>query len=171
MISVKLGSAFSATRCTISCVVFSMRPSTPMSVITLIAKHGKKVMGITEPVRRAFAGYAWPGNVRELRNMLESMVLLDLDGVLGPDDLPEDSGLLPNEPHAPPGNTYHTIDGADGLVGRSLADVERYYTEKALAIAEGNREVAAKMLNVGERTLYRNLQKWKKDDEERTTGG
>ena len=137
----------------------------------LIAKHGKKVTGITEPVRRAFAGYAWPGNVRELRNMLESMVLLDLDGVLGPDDLPEDSGLLPNEPHAPPSNTYHTIDGADGLIGRSLADVERYYTEKALAIAEGNREVAAKMLNVGERTLYRNLQKWKKDDEERTATG
>src|SRR5439155_19084167 len=31
-------------------------------------RHGKKVMGMTEQLRRVFANYQWPGNVRHLRN-------------------------------------------------------------------------------------------------------
>ena len=34
--------------------------------------------------------YAWPGNVRELQNTIESMVVIDADGVLDVDDLTED---------------------------------------------------------------------------------
>ena len=34
--------------------------------------------------------YDWPGNVRQLRNVVESMVVVDDDGVLGLNDLPED---------------------------------------------------------------------------------
>src|SRR5262245_13916781 len=45
------------------------------------ALHGKHVTSIAEPVRRATAEYSWPGNVRELRNFIESMVVLDSDGV------------------------------------------------------------------------------------------
>jgi two-component system response regulator HydG len=33
--------------------------------------------------------------------------------------------------------------------------------EKALELTGGNREEAARLLGIGERTLYRNLQKWK----------
>src|SRR5262249_25130705 len=52
------------------------------------AAHGKSVRGgIAEPVRRAMAAYSWPGNVRELKNFIESMVVLDSDGTLGPDDV------------------------------------------------------------------------------------
>src|SRR5204862_5710546 len=49
-------------------------------------RYGKKVSAIAEPVRKAFAGYNWPGNVRALRNLNESMVVQDQDGVLGLDD-------------------------------------------------------------------------------------
>src|SRR5947207_2649111 len=49
-------------------------------------RHGKQVKSIAEPVRKAMATYDWPGNVRELRNLIESMVVQDLDGVLGLDD-------------------------------------------------------------------------------------
>jgi two-component system response regulator HydG len=55
----------------------------------------------------------------------------------------------------------------DPLIGRPLADVERFYTERALELTNGNREEAAKMLGIGERTLYRNLQKWKNEDEQK----
>ena len=41
---------------------------------------------------KAFEAYDWPGNVRELRNLLDSMMVLDLDGELTLDDLPEDAG-------------------------------------------------------------------------------
>jgi two-component system, NtrC family, response regulator HydG len=130
-------------------------------------KYGKKVAVPDHPrLRQAFAEYGWPGNVRELRNVLESMVVLDLDGVLGPDDLPEDAG---------PGSLVTgcgpvASGGPDHLVGRPLDEVERYYIERALAITDGNREEASKMLGIGERTLYRKLQEWKKQDDDRAAG-
>ena len=52
--------------------------------------------------------------------------------------------------------------GPDHLVGRPLDEVERYYMEKALERTGGNREEAAGLLGVSERTLYRKLQEWKK---------
>ncbi len=121
----------------------------------LATKHGKPVPRVTESVRKILLAAHWPGNVRELRNMLESMMLLDFDGILGPDDLPDES--MGNASSAPAG-------GADSLIGKPLADVERFYIEKALELTGNNREEAAKLLDIGERTLYRNLQKWKTDE-------
>ena len=123
----------------------------------LAARYAKPVPAVAEPVRRAFAGFDWPGNVRELRNTLESMVVLDADGVLGWDDLPEDAGPAPPTPPAGGGSA-----GPESLVGRPIEEVERYYIERALELTAGNREAAAKMLQISERTLYRKLQEWKK---------
>ncbi|HXG08953.1 MAG TPA: sigma 54-interacting transcriptional regulator [Gemmataceae bacterium] len=121
-------------------------------------RHGKHVQGVAEPVRKAMLAYDWPGNVRELRNLVESMVVQDRDGLLGMDDLQES-------------DTLHRLHPADGpaagptsLVGRPLTEVERYYTEKALELTAGNREEAARLLGIGERTLYRNIQNWKQQD-------
>jgi two-component system response regulator HydG len=128
----------------------------------LSQKYGKPAPTVAEPVRRAFAAYDWPGNVRELRNVLESMVVLDADGVLGPDDLPDDAG-----PAAVLGRGPATSGGPDDLVGRPLDEIERYYAERVLHLTGGNREEAAKILGIGERTLYRKLQSWKEEDEKR----
>ncbi len=116
------------------------------------AAHGKKVTGIAEPVRRAMTTYPWPGNVRELRNFIDSGVVLDADNVLGLDDV-EDSDVLGKLP-------ADGVAGASGLVGRPLSEVERYYIQEALKLADGKREEAAKMLGIGERTLYRTLKDW-----------
>jgi two-component system response regulator HydG len=123
-------------------------------------RHGKPLPKVSAAVWRALETYDWPGNVRELRNLLDSMLILDLDGELGLDDLPEDAGVRPSTVAASGG----TGSGADHLVGRPLDEVERYYIEKALELTQNNREEAAKMLDIGERTLYRKLQEWKKDD-------
>ncbi|MBX9583946.1 MAG: sigma-54 dependent transcriptional regulator [Gemmataceae bacterium] len=128
----------------------------------LAKKYGKPVPKVAPAVWRAFDAYDWPGNVRELRNLLDSMMVLDLDGELTLDDLPEDAGPRP------PGSGSGAGGGAGGpdhLVGRPLAEVERYYMEKALELTRGNREEAANLLGIGERTLYRKLQEWKKGGE------
>jgi two-component system response regulator HydG len=121
-------------------------------------RHGKRVTSISAAVRKAMAAYDWPGNVRELRNLIESMVVQDSDGVLDVDDLQEGDNLrrtqLPDPAVAEPAN----------LVGRPLTEVERYYIEKTLAMTAGNREEAAKKLGIGERTLYRAIQDWKVQD-------
>jgi two-component system response regulator HydG len=54
--------------------------------------------------------------------------------------------------------------GADQLVGRPLTEIERHYTERTLEMTGGNREEAAKLLGIGERTLYRMIQEWKAQD-------
>ncbi|MGL6094530.1 MAG: sigma-54-dependent transcriptional regulator [Fimbriiglobus sp.] len=133
-------------------------------------KYGKKVAVPSDPVRKAFALYDWPGNVRELRNVLESMVVLDGDGVLGPDDLPDDAGPSRLLAGSGSGTGLAVGTGPDHLIGRPLAEVERFYMERALAVTAGNREEAARMLGIGERTLYRKLQEWKKEDDERMSG-
>jgi two-component system response regulator HydG len=120
--------------------------------------HGKHATAIAEPVLRAMKDYDWPGNVRELRNFIESMVVLDSDGLLDVDDVQE-SAVLQKLPHG-----ERPASGPASLVGRPLAEVERYYIEQALALTEGNREEAANKLGIGERTLYRVIQDWKLQD-------
>lgn len=123
------------------------------------SRHGKKVGTVSDAVRRAFHDYAWPGNVRELRNTVESMVVLDHDGVLGADDL-ENGAILEAARTAPV-----ATGTADVLVGRPLTEIERYYTEKTLEHTGGNRVEAARLLGIGERTLYRSMQEWKSQDQ------
>jgi two-component system response regulator HydG len=100
------------------------------------------------------AAYDWPGNVRELKNFVESMVVLDTDGVLNLDDVQEGDVLSKVPVSGGP------AAGPAGLVGRPLSEVERYYIEQALALTGGNREEAARMLGIGERTLYRVIKDW-----------
>ena len=121
----------------------------------LTAKYGKQNLTLAEPLRNALIAHSWPGNVRELRNTLESLVVLDTDSRLDWDDAPDDAGL---------GIAHETRPnaGADALVGRPIEEVERYYIERALEIHGGNREAAADVLKISERTLYRKLQEWKK---------
>jgi two-component system response regulator HydG len=125
-------------------------------------RHGKKVTGIAEPLRRVMAVYEWPGNVRELRNAIESMVVQDVDGILNLDDLQEGDTLkkLPLAEARP--------TGPSELLGRPLSEIERYYTEKTLEQTGGNREDAARLLGIGERTLYRVMQDWKVQDQIRS---
>ena len=53
------------------------------------AKHHRKSVDRFSPaVRTRFFGFDWPGNVRQLRNAVETMVVLDIDGILDVDDLP-----------------------------------------------------------------------------------
>jgi two-component system, NtrC family, response regulator HydG len=120
--------------------------------------YRKHVTGVAEPVRKLMNAYDWPGNVRELRNNIESMVVQDHDGVLGLDDMQEGDTLrsvqLPDIHASNPSN----------LIGKPLLEVERYYVQQALEKTGGNREEAARMLGIGERTLYRMIQDWKLQD-------
>ncbi len=112
--------------------------------------HGKSIHSVSAAARKALMAFSWPGNVRELKNTVESMVVMDLDGVLDVDDLTEDL-------QAANSMTGEAASGSDGLVGKSLDLVERFYIAEALTLARGNREEAAKMLGIGERTLYRKI--------------
>ena len=115
------------------------------------ASHGKPISGVTPSARKVLAAYDWPGNVRELRNTIESMVVIDTDGVLDLDDLTEDlQSVAPAEAQA----------GSAHLIGRPIEEIEKFYIAETLKIVDGNREEAAKLLHIGERTLYRKLKEY-----------
>jgi len=120
---------------------------------TYTATHGKAIRGIAPAARKAMMAYAWPGNVRELKNAIESMVVIDADGLLDVDDLTEELQA------AAPGGVEPA--GADALVGRPLDEVEKHYIAEALKLTAGNREEAARQLGIGERTLYRKIKEYR----------
>jgi two-component system, NtrC family, response regulator HydG len=120
-------------------------------------RHSKTIQGISTAARRRLLAYDWPGNVRQLRNVIESMVVVDFDGVLDLDDLPAEL--------APPssGENNSGIGGQDGLhdlVGKSLSELESLFIAETLKVTGGNREEAAEMLGIGERTLYRKIKEY-----------
>jgi len=123
-------------------------------------KHGKNVREFSKDVLKAFQANHWPGNVRELRNLIESMVVQDRDGILGFNDMDESEPLR----RLKEGVIGKNGGGADQLLGRPLSEVERYYVEKTLELTNHNRNEAAKLLGIGERTLYRMIQDWRLQD-------
>ena len=120
--------------------------------------HGKNVHAITPAARKVLTAYAWPGNVRELKNTIESMVVIDADGVLDLDDLTDElQSATPQTSSLAPGDF---AAGATPLLGRSFKEIERFYIVETLKMTKGNREEASKLLDIGERTLYRKLKEY-----------
>ena len=111
--------------------------------------HGKKVTGVSAEAQRALMSFDWPGNVRHLRNVVENMVVLAGEGKLATDDLPPELRGGPAE-----------TAGADTLVGMSISDAEKELIRNTLNMVGGNRTQAAKILGIGERTLYRKIKEY-----------
>lgn len=120
--------------------------------------YNKEVVGISRSARLALRQYDWPGNIRELRNVMERMLLLDTDGILDVNDLPDEISPLPADAEEQLANSGS--GGQDALIGKDLREVEKYYIRKALEITDGKREEAANMLGMGERTLYRKIKEY-----------
>ena len=135
-------------------------------------KHQKPIRGMTPVARKCFLQYGFPGNVRELRNLVESMVVVDYDGLLDMDDLPEEleSLVSPEDrqyflaSHTPsfsetasavPEPTAETT--LRSYVGKTLEELELDFIRQTLEFTHGNREEAAQLLGISERTLYRKL--------------
>ena len=119
-----------------------------------LSRHGKKINGISTAARRRLLAFDWPGNVRQLRNVIESMVVVDYDEVLDLDDLPAE--LAPDDVMV----ERNQMGGLHELVGKSMDEIEELFIAETLKVTVGNREEAAKMLGIGERTLYRKIKQY-----------
>ncbi|MBD3258218.1 AAA domain-containing protein [candidate division GN15 bacterium] len=89
--------------------------------------------------------YDWPGNVRELENALERAAVLSTEGVVLPDFLPQ---------RVRRGRAGAAV--MDALSG-TLKEVEQNYIERVLESTGGNKTRAAKILGIGQATLWRKL--------------
>jgi len=122
-------------------------------------RHGKSIKGVSLAARVKLGAYPWPGNVRQLRNVIESMVVVDIDETLDVDDLP-----LELEPDLPGPAAVAAEAGQGGiaaLVGKPLDEIEKIFIAETLKLTGGNREQAADLLGIGERTLYRKIKEYR----------
>lgn len=128
----------------------------PFLVDHFLTKHAER-LGRARPtvdkaVYSAFNLYGWPGNIRELENVIERALVLDKDGVLALDDLPE--RLSTREQRIAKLRMEIPDDGI------SLEDVERELLVAALDKHNWNQTRAAAFLNITRSTLLYRMQKF-----------
>jgi len=112
----------------------------------------KTIKGVAEEVYEALQRHDWPGNVRELRSAVRVMTALCEGDTLTAADLPP-------ELRGPSDGSGATEAGSTGG-SASLRDMERDAIRNTLEKVEGNRAKAARLLGMGERTLYRKLKEY-----------
>jgi two-component system response regulator HydG len=110
------------------------------------AQNAKTIEGFAEEAMDLLQTYAWPGNVRELENVIERAVVLTRSDLITPADLPE---------------TLVRIDQAARhlviSIGTPLDEVEDRLIDETLRYTKGDKAVAAKLLGIATRTIYRRM--------------
>ncbi len=99
--------------------------------------------------------YRWPGNVRELENVMERAVVLSTRETIGTRDLPA-AIRGGDQPESAGWLTF--------AVGTPLRDVERRMIEATLRTCDGDRALAASLLGITARTIYRREAEWRGDE-------
>lgn len=132
------------------------REDIPLLVTHAVGKYaaelGRQRPEVPQPVMMRLVGYDWPGNVRELFNAVHRMVVTAQGPELSLRDVPDE--------------IRSSDDASDGqgtvgsLAGVGLDKLEKEAIRQTLAMTAGNREQAAQMLGIGERTLYRKLKEY-----------
>ena len=89
----------------------------------------------------------WPGNVRQLKNVMERLTALHPGGVLGPEDLEEDS------PKVEGVSSLAVLPWKDARE-QYLASFESSYAQAVLARCGGNVSAAAREAGVDRKTFY-----------------
>ncbi len=107
-------------------------------------ENQKQIKGISKEAMKLLLDYHWPGNVRELENTIERGVVMADQDYLTPKDFSE------------------TLkEGSPALIKRgvmdrkSLEDIKTEYITEILKETSGNKRIAAEILKVNPRTLYR----------------
>ena len=140
--------------------------------LNLIAReHGRESKRFSRGAIAAFRSYPWPGNVRELRNAIESIVIFHRSDEVRVSDLPPEvlayAGAVEAEPLAADGSAG-PVSGSEparpspSATGpRTMSDIEREAILETLTRTGGRRVEAARLLDIGLRTLQRKLKEYK----------
>lgn len=136
----------------------------------LAKKHGKNITGFRERAVDAMFNYGWPGNVRELENMIERAVILAEDGgaldlchlFTTGEEIDVSSFMLKRSGNlAPMNGALETSVPADmPTIRPGLAETEAAMLRAAVAEANGNLSLAARVLGITRPKLAYRLRKY-----------
>jgi transcriptional regulator with PAS, ATPase and Fis domain len=98
----------------------------------------------------ALLTYSWPGNVRQLRNIMERLTVTCTTDQIELDQ-------LPNEILEKRIDSYQNLEVSAGL---TMDEIERRHIINTLKRLKGKKNLAAKELKIGLKTLYRKIEKF-----------
>jgi two-component system response regulator HydG len=110
-------------------------------------KNARPRLTIPPEVLGRLVDYSWPGNVRELENVIERAAVLCRGESMRLDDLPE--AVAQASSPAPSALTFS--------IGTPLEEIELRMIKETLKHAHGDKPLAAQLLGISTRTIYRKL--------------
>ncbi len=130
------------------------------------AANGVTARPLSQDARRTLTLNYWPGNVRELENTMHRAVLMANGDEIGADAILTPDGVRLDQQKSAPA-VAHAAFAAEqvsrGLVGRTVAEVERDLILETLKHCLGNRTHAANVLGISIRTLRNKLNEYAAD--------
>jgi two-component system response regulator HydG len=129
-------------------------------------KSGRFITGISKEAMRALVNYDWPGNVRELENAIERAVIIASGRQIELEDLPEAISRRASEALAYARQERAAAASEGRAIGlqvelpAAMDEIEKQIIEATLDYTEGDKSRAARLLNIGRKTLYRKLDQY-----------
>jgi len=118
----------------------------------------KQIQGFTNEAKKMLLCYKWKGNVRELKNVIRRAVLLS-EGDIGIEQLLFDNtkfSAIDSEYQVDLNDTYSLRQ----ITKDNVAKIEKYVIHKALIQTRGNKNKAAKLLEVDYKTLHTKIKNY-----------
>ncbi len=113
-----------------------------------VSETGSKVTGITQAAVNILTSFNWPGNIRQLRNCIRTMVVMCDHEKLDVADI------------TPEIHQVRQLTAGRPKQDLTLSELEKQAIIDTLARTGNNRQIAAKILGIGERTLYRKIKEY-----------
>jgi two-component system response regulator HydG len=118
-------------------------------------KNNKPIEGFSEEAMLALSSYDWPGNVRELENAIERAVVFTNGKLIPLSVLPQSVSAFAESRHS---LTFK--------IGTPLRELERKAIDITLQHTRGDKNMAARLLGIATRTIYRHLEKVENGEDE-----
>jgi two-component system response regulator HydG len=115
---------------------------------TYAEKNGKHIEAFSEDAMLALTSYDWPGNVRELENAIERAVVFTTGNAIPLSVLPQGVSAFAESRHS-----------LNFKIGTPLRELERKAIEITLQHTRGDKNMAARLLGIATRTIYRHLER------------
>ena len=121
----------------------------PLLIDHFIRKYNQElnrhITGMDEETKRILMNYEWKGGIRELENVIERALILSEGEKITRQDLPPNLMKLEPAPETSP------------RLKDTVAAFEKEYIEQVLKANRGNKEAAAKILDISLSSLYRKI--------------
>src|SRR5262245_50866389 len=122
-------------------------------------KNNKPIEGFSEEAMLALTTYDWPGNVRELENAIERAVVFTNGRQIPLSVLPQGVSAFADSRHS---LTFK--------IGTQLRELERKAIDITLHHTRGDKNMAARLLGIATRTIYRHLERQESGEEDGNGG-